>query len=133
MPKPPVTKPRTFPKLPRGHGTWKWNESRRQCELRFLLPGGKRSTVRGDTPHACLAKRAAAVAEATKEAELAAVLPNGDGTVGSMVERFVAYHAGDKAPSTRSMYDYNIRHLCTAPIWQMRARDVTRGDIKDTL
>ena len=127
------TKPRSFPKLKRGEGSWRWNATRRQCELIFKLPDGRRPTVRGDNPLECLTKRQAMLDGAAEQLEVAAKLKRGDGTVGQMMEGWFAYHAGAKAPCTRDSYVRAMAHIRLTPMWGQVARTVTRGDIQNLL
>ena len=49
-------KPRKFPRLPYGGGSFRWDEQRSQCVLQFQV-GGRTTTVRDATPAGCILKR----------------------------------------------------------------------------
>jgi integrase len=130
MPKPPVTKPRSFPSLGHNGGSWGWDPDRRQVTLRFMVAGHGRKIVRADTTTGCLTKRdemrAAAAAEAAEEAELL----HGQGTVAQLLEAWFAYHAGSRKQATRMTYRRSLRIVGEHPLGKRRAHEVTIGDIE---
>ena len=132
MPKPTVTKPRSYPSLGHGGGSWGWDEDRRKVTLRFYIDG--RSTiVRADTTTRCIQLRDERRAEAAAAVEIRGALRNGNGTVRQMMDGWFAYHAGARAPATQDSYCSSIRHIGRTPFADRVAREITRGDIKDLL
>lgn len=132
MPKPAVSKPRSFPTLGHGGGSWGWDEIRRKVTLRFRVDG--RSTiVRADTTTRCLQLRDERRAEASARAAVTATLANGQGTVGQMLDSWFAYHAGGRAPCTQDTYRRSIELIRRTGFAERTAREVTRGDIQNLL
>lgn len=135
MPKPPVTKPRTFPKLARGDGSWVWDADRRKVVLKFMV-GSKRVMVRGDSPTECLTlrdqRRAAAAEQAADRALVMSKLTNGAATVAEMLDAWFSFHVGPHhQPQTVEGYLRMIRLVKNAPLGSAIASEVTRGDVED--
>jgi integrase len=129
MPKPVVTKPRTFPKLGRGEGSWGWDPKRRKVTLRFLV-GGKQKIVRKDNPAECITERDKVRAAAEADAEAEAGLLRGNATVAQLLQDWFDYHAGSREVSTRKTYRRSMGIIARHPIAHQLARDVTMGDIE---
>jgi integrase len=130
MPKPKNVKPDKWPQLEYGGGSWEWDPYRgKPYVLRFRV-NGKQATVRGNSTTECIQLRNDRRAEGAKHAELTARLAQGDATVSQMMEAWLDFHAGNKAPQTVDSYRRSIR-LVGEQMGERIAHTVTIGDVED--
>lgn len=103
-------KPRTLPPLPRGEGSIRWDEQRRQIELQHVI-GGRRYRERADTVADALAARDARRAGIAVEAKRVAAL-KGDGTMtfSQLGHQWLTYDT-EGAPKTIADYEHSIRRM----------------------
>jgi len=130
MPKPTPTKPRTWPSLAHGDGSWSWDGTRRQVELRYML-NNKRVKERGDTPAECLDKRAIRRSEQEQRTERVAGLVD-DITVTELARRWLGFVSSGKAPGTVTNYKWS-RAIVIERLGDRAASDVDIEDIERVL
>lgn len=137
MPKPPVTKPRSFPDLGYGGGSWEWDAARRKVVLRFRV-NGKQCKVRADSTTRCIQlrdeRRSEGAVEKAVEVETAMRLANGEATVTELMTAWVGFKVGPQtAPMTVYAYNVSIRLVAASPLGERIARTVTIGDVENLL
>src|SRR5262245_59475934 len=74
--------------------SWGWDAKRRNVTLRFYLPNGKQTIVRGDDHHACRAAR-----DARLEADAATAGITVD-TIGGVAAAWFEFNRSGSSPST---------------------------------
>ena len=130
MSRPVPTKPRSWPSLAHGDGTWYWDATRRQVELRYMLDG-KRVKDRGDTPADCLDKRVARRAARDSRAERVGGL-DGDISVTELGRKWLQYVSTGKAPATVMMYEWSLAMIVDR-LGKRAASDVEVDDVEQLL
>jgi integrase len=123
-------KPRSWPSLAHGDGTWSWDANRRKCSLQFMLDD-KRVRVRADTPAECLDRRAELRGEHIERLERAATLAHGNTTVTKLLDAWLAVRA--KASSTMDTYRHSISQIEADDLGERIAATVTTGDVEAML
>lgn len=120
------TKPRSWPSLAHGDGSWYWDATRHQVELRYMLDG-KRTRERGDTPADCLDKREARRTGRDVRVEQLAGLVD-DITITQLADKWLPFVSGGKAPGTVMSYEYSramiVDRLGTHAVSQVDVDDV---------
>ena len=137
-------KPKQWPAMAHGEGSWLFDEERQKIVLRFMIDR-KRVSVLGQSTTECMAKRDAKRAVARESKEARTRLGNADATVGEMLEAWFAFligndtkqskkkknkQPGDKAPSTTEGYRRSIITIMSTKLAGMLARNVTLGDVE---
>lgn len=107
MPRPAPTKaskPRSWPSLAHGDGSWSWDPERGCCELRYVFADGRRLRERGATPAECLAQRRERLEQYESAQERHKAISS-EMTMGDLFAKWLSFRGG-VAPQTRSGYEW---------------------------
>jgi integrase len=102
-------RPKKFPGLARGEGSWGYDEARRKIVLRHRWPlggGGAAHVERGETFDECITRRN----RRRRDLDVRVGL-TGPETLGGLLELWFAHEATNKAARTRNGYLTTINHL----------------------
>ena len=97
-------KPKKWPEMSYGEGTWSFDEERRKIVLRFMLDK-RRVSVLGESTTECMNRRDERRAAARAADEARTRLGQADATVSEMIAAWLTFlGAGDRAPTTLDGY-----------------------------
>jgi integrase len=101
-----AVKPRTWPRIAHGDGTWSYDAGRSKIELRHLVDG-KRYVERGETTDECIAKRN------RRRRDIADLqgLANAGSSLDRMVDEWMAFDGRGKSPQTIGGYRWSMEHV----------------------